>query len=175
MELSNCHPKFAHSSYVNFAYSKFLTFQPDKTGLDLNPGELTVGKATEAAFLIDSSPLEVLGSELAVFADFFVTEILLKYVLSACVVILSLYGASIHMLLECLSVGFRIVDAFHYNPFNKFLDLRPIHIIRARTTRNPGSNNSGTSLCPGEIHPLSIGIGLGRTPKLSDSQFADSA
>ena len=39
--------------------------------------------------------------------------------------------------------------------------------------KNPGSNNSGTSLCPGEIYPSEIGIGFGRTPESPGPHFVN--
>ena len=44
--------------------------------------------------------------------------------------------------------------------------LRPVQTVRIHTIKNPGSNNSGTSLCPGEIHPLEIRTCSGRAPNL---------
>ena len=39
-------------------------------------------------------------------------------------------------------------------PFSQVLIKLVPNVGRIRTTKNPGSRNSGTSLCPGETHPL---------------------
>ena len=53
--------------------------------------------------------------------------------------------------------------------------MPPIRIVRIRTIKNPRSRKAGTPLCMGEIHPLKIGIGLGRAPKFTAWHFADWA
>ena len=48
------------------------------------------------------------------------------------------------------------------------------HSERTRTTRNPGSRDSGTPLCAREVS-LRARTGLGRAPKFPDSYFANEA
>ena len=37
---------------------------------------------------------------------------------------------------------------------SRFPKLGPIQVVRIHTTKNPGSINSGTSLCPGKVPPF---------------------
>ena len=46
---------------------------------------------------------------------------------------------------------------------------------RIHTSKNPGSRNSGTPLCTGEIHASDIRFGLGRTHGFPDSHCASRA
>ena len=49
------------------------------------------------------------------------------------------------------------------------------HAARFHTSKDPGSRDSGTSLCPEETHPSKLRVGSGPSPGLPDSRFANWA
>ena len=57
-----------------------------------------------------------------------------------------------------------VISPSAHPPFPRF-PIRPIHVVRIYTIKNSGSRHSGTSLCPGDVYPLKIRIGSGRSPK----------